>query len=187
MCRRFAVARARPRHHLRRGHASDEALLGRGASQAPAPEARPWAAEAYLAAAAPSPASLNYTRLQTSHGIPYATLGVPEEPTLFPLPSLSRIFWDVVGGVFSAAGLSRGFSQLSGHPVFIFVIHLLFLIDALYTRSLRLMTAPAHARVRALARACARPPGFPAPLIAGNLGPLCFTCRYPLRVCVKHC
>ena len=187
MCRRFAVARARPRHHLRRGHASDEALLGLGASQAPAPEARPWAAEAYLAAAAPSPASLNYTRLQTSHGIPYANLGVPEEPTLFPLPSLSRIFWDVVGGVFSAARLGRGFSQLSGHPVFLFVIHLLFLIDALYTRSLRLMTAPAHAQVRARARACARPPGFPAPLIAGNLGPLCFTCRYPLRVCVKHC
>ena len=133
------------------------------------------------------PLSLNYMRLQTSHGIPYVNLGVPEEPPLFPLPSLSRMFWDVVGGVFSAARLNRGFSQLSGRPVFLFLIYLLFLIDALHTRSLRLMTDPAHAQVRACAWASARLLGFPAPLIAGNLGPLCFTCRYPLRVCVKHC
>ncbi len=55
VCWRFAVACARPRHHLRLDHASDEALLGLGASQAPAPEAFSWAAEAYLAAAAHSP------------------------------------------------------------------------------------------------------------------------------------
>ena len=48
----------------------------------------------------------------------------------------------------------------------------LFLSDALYPRSLCLMTAPAHAQVRAHVR----PPGFPAHLIAGNVGPLCFTC-----------
>ncbi len=42
------------------------------------------------------------------------------------------------------------------------------------------MAAPAHAQVRARAR----PPGFPAPLIAGNLGPLCFNCRD--HVCYRN-
>ena len=37
------------------GHASAEALLGLGGPQAHAPEVRPWAAEAFLAAAAHSP------------------------------------------------------------------------------------------------------------------------------------
>ena len=92
-------------------------------------------------------------------------------------------------GVFSAAGLCRGFAQLFGHLLSLFLIHfLLFLINALYTRPLHLMTAPACMRVSEhMLGALAQFLDSPAPLIAGNLGLLCFTCHYLLRDYVKQC
>ena len=125
MCRRFAVACVWPRPALRLGHASAWGLLGLGALEAHAPEARLWAAEAYLGAAAHSPPP----QLRATTNQSRDTLCQPRAPGVYPpfytdFSFLIIIIWDAVGGGFlSAAGLCHGFAQLFGHLLSLFLIH----------------------------------------------------------------
>ena len=107
MCRRFAVARTWPCSAFCSATPPKRPCWGVAGHKAHAPEARPWAAEAYLAAAAHFPP--DYAQLRTSHGIP-SPIGIPEES---PLPS-PLISWAVVGGVFSSAVFCSGLAQSSG-------------------------------------------------------------------------
>ena len=156
------------------GHASAEALLGLGGPQAHAPEVRPWAAEAFLAAAAhsPPPSPPTFARLKTSHKIPSLT-GTPEES---PLPSLTPSTLLNLGcgrwGFLCQPVPRRLYPELwASSPSFLFP-SLFYLTPTARGYYIYMHArAPAHASHNA-----------PPPLTAGNLGPLCFTCRYLLRV-----
>ena len=79
-------------------------------------------------------------------------------------------------------------SQLSGRPVFLFLIHLFVLVSKWCTLREVLMSYASSctcAGPGTCSGFCPSPPpatsGLPAPLIASNLGPPCFTCRFSLN------
>ncbi len=153
------------------GHASAVALLGLGGPQAHAPEVCPWAAEAFLAAAAhsPPPPNLRTTEDQSRDSLPYRNPGKITPPfTHFPPPFLNLGCggW----GFLCRPVPRRPYPELwASSPSFLFP-SLFYLTPTARGYYIYMHArAPAHASHNA-----------PPPLTAGNLGPLCFTCRFRL-------
>ena len=139
------------------GHASDEALLGVGAPQAPSPEARPCAAEAYLSCRSCTFPPLHATPNQSRN-----TLRQPRIPgEIHPFPYYPPLNYLGCGGwVLLCHGALPWpcppfwVSSLS----YLFPFSFLFLTGAHYTRPMPLTPVPAHASNRIRVRANALHP-----------------------------
>ncbi len=120
MCRRFAVARVPA---LRSGCASAEALLGSARLRSCLRLALVSCLSFLLESAAPFPSR---ARLQTSHGLPYASLGYPEMrvatlPSQAIFSSRCRAWWV---GSSRARVPAVALPGPSGRLILIFLFHL---------------------------------------------------------------